>query len=200
MEFMYCDLESYLQRSTRSGGRELTWKVKQPEIKLQGPIRQLINGLRVLHDQGIAHRDLRPKNIFVDRFGNLKIGDFGISKRTMDGHLPAKESLHETWGYTAPEVITAVDSIDPIYSTKVDIWSLGCVLYRMLTGKRLFTSLDDTRLNLDARLASLDTLSSIGLGITDTDVLFLKMLICKQEMRLTTSQAYSHNWFKSLRN
>lgn len=84
----------------------------------------------------IIHRDIKPENIFVSRFGDFKLGDFGIAReleRTMSGF-----SKKGTYSYMAPEMYKGEK-----YDSRVDIYSLGLVLYRLLNHNRLpFMNLD----------------------------------------------------------
>lgn len=78
----------------------------------------------------IIHRDIKPENIFVNSFGSFKLGDFGTA-RNMES-LTGGLSQKGTFNYMAPEVITGGD-----YDARVDIYSLGLVLYRLLNHNRL---------------------------------------------------------------
>ncbi|KAF9890377.1 hypothetical protein FE257_006045 [Aspergillus nanangensis] len=99
----------------------------------------LLNGLRIMHHEGFAHRDLKPGNIFVVQkppAANwwVKIGDFGISKR-VNHELTALYTSIGTPLYMAPEVTGDLDTDEPTsrYDNAVDMWSLGCVLYKVAT-------------------------------------------------------------------
>ena len=84
----------------------------------------------------IIHRDIKPENIFVSRFGDFKLGDFGIAReleRTMSGF-----SKKGTYSYMAPEMYKGEK-----YDSRVDIYSLGLVLYKLMNHNRLpFMSLE----------------------------------------------------------
>ncbi|KAJ7630866.1 kinase-like domain-containing protein [Roridomyces roridus] len=93
--------------------------------------QQILVGLDYIHSKGILHRDLKSDNILVDKTGVCKISDFGISKK--DDGLGQHTQLAGTVYWMAPEV---VQSSRRGYSSKVDIWSLACVVQEMWSGKR----------------------------------------------------------------
>lgn len=92
--------------------------------------RDISAALAFARNRGLVHRDVKPQNIFVDEFGNFKLGDFGISRtieKTMSGL-----SRKGTESYMAPEVYNG-----NAYGESVDVYSLGLVLYKCLNNNRL---------------------------------------------------------------
>ena len=89
-------------------------------------IKDLLEGIKYIHDNNIIHRDLKPDNIFINKNNKLKIGDFGISIKLNDTRYTT--SKVGTYIYMAPEIIKGEK-----YNNKVDIWSLGCIIYELCT-------------------------------------------------------------------
>lgn len=105
-------------------------------------IRQVLIGLSYLHGEGIMHRDIKGANILIDIKGTVKISDFGISKRIDNPNSDDKESIKSTGKraslqgsvyWMAPEVVKQT-----AYTKKADIWSVGCLIIEMFTGKHPF--------------------------------------------------------------
>ena len=103
-------------------------------------IHQVFDGIQYLHTNGMIHRDLKPENLLMvgrdpgtEEYMMLKIADFGLA-RTMG--LPLKTYTHEvvTLWYRAPEVLLG----SKIYSTAIDMWSIGAIFYELAHKKPLF--------------------------------------------------------------
>jgi serine/threonine protein kinase len=124
-------------------------------LELEGrlPIRRAVHylmqaceALAVAHSAGITHRDIKPENLFLTRQGDLelvKLLDFGISKAALTGKVfgdeltdPESECLLGTPLYMSPEQIRATAEIDH----RTDIWSLGVVLYELITARSAFVA------------------------------------------------------------
>lgn len=97
-------------------------------------IYQTLRGLKYVHSAGIIHRDLKPSNLAVNEDCELKILDFGLARQeddTMTGYVATR------W-YRAPEIMLNWMH----YNSSVDIWSVGCILGELLTGKPMFPGSD----------------------------------------------------------
>ena len=91
-------------------------------------LREIAKGLSFLHECGIVHRDLKPGNIFYEN-GCVKIGDYGLSKAISANHNSGQTITVGTVHYMAPEIGAGR------YDRSIDIYSLGVLLYEMLTGQ-----------------------------------------------------------------
>jgi eukaryotic-like serine/threonine-protein kinase len=114
-----------------------------PQRKALLYAQQIASGLAAAHDKGITHRDLKPENLFLTRDGSIKILDFGLAKLAAhdgidsgDLSAPGKTKIGSvlgTVGYMAPEQVTGHPA-----DARSDIFSLGVVLYEMISGRRAF--------------------------------------------------------------
>ena len=110
----------------------------------------ICTALEICAKRNIIHRDIKPENIFINDFGDFKLGDFGIARKLEN--MTVGLSQKGTFNYMAPEV---ADSSE--YDARVDIYSLGIVLYRLLNGNRLpFLDTEKQLLNPNERRNAVD--------------------------------------------
>ncbi|GAB4843436.1 Mitogen-activated protein kinase kinase kinase npk1 [Ancistrocladus abbreviatus] len=102
-----------------------------PESVIRMYTKQLLVGLEYLHNNGIMHRDIKGANILVDNKGCIKLADFGASKQVVElATMTGAKSMKGTPYWMAPEVILQTG-----HSFSADIWSVGCTVIEMATGK-----------------------------------------------------------------
>ncbi len=113
-------------------GESLKCRIEAGSLELDdalGIAAQVARGLKAAHDKGIVHRDIKPANIMLTSDGTVKIMDFGIATSAGETRLTGVDETLGTVPYMSPEHC-AGDEVDH----RTDIWSLGVVLYQMLTG------------------------------------------------------------------
>lgn len=117
-------------------------------------VSQICDALQFAHDEGVVHRDIKPENILVDHRGRVRIADFGLARLLVsmpeDITLTATHQVMGTPLYMAPEQMTGSRSVDH----RADLYSLGVILYEMLTGELPMGQFDppSTRAGIDPRL------------------------------------------------
>ncbi len=125
----YIDGESLRERLRREG------PLRPPEaIRIA---REVSRALQYAHDHGVIHRDVKPENILLTADGTTMVADFGIARPTgaaSSGHLTGTGIVMGTPTYMSPEQATGAE-----LDARTDVYSLGCVLYEMLTGTPPFT-------------------------------------------------------------
>ncbi|CAG8468661.1 1497_t:CDS:2 [Scutellospora calospora] len=104
---------------------------KFPENLVAVYIKQVLEGLRYLHDQGVIHRDIKGANILATKEGRVKLADFGVATTKSDSNVVGSPY------WMAPEIIELSGA-----TTSSDIWSVGCVVVELLEGKPPYHHLD----------------------------------------------------------
>lgn len=108
-------------------------KAPLPIATIKACMREFIKSLEYLHGLGICHRDIKPHNVLVDvETGQAKLCDFGCSKRLVEGE-PNIQYICARY-YRAPEIVFSW----AYYTCAIDMWSVGCVMAELFTGKPLF--------------------------------------------------------------
>lgn len=103
-----------------------------PESQVLTWFAQMSLALNYLHCKHILHRDIKPSNVYLTAEGRIRLGDFGIAK-VLESSADLAYSFQGTPNYISPEVVNSQP-----YSTKSDVWALGCVLYELCTLKPAF--------------------------------------------------------------
>ncbi|EDO17410.1 hypothetical protein Kpol_1037p6 [Vanderwaltozyma polyspora DSM 70294] len=110
-----------------------------PEIEAQSYIRQTLQGLSYLHEQGVIHRDIKSANLLLDSSNVVKLADFGVSTKVNNASMAM--TLAGSLNWMAPEIIGNRGA-----STLSDIWSLGATVVELLTGNPPFHNLVDVNI------------------------------------------------------
>uniref|UniRef100_A0A673W749 mitogen-activated protein kinase n=1 Tax=Salmo trutta TaxID=8032 RepID=A0A673W749_SALTR len=169
------------------------------EDKVQFLVYQMLKGLKYIHSAGIIHRDLKPGNLAVNQECELKILDFGLARQAdseMTGYVVTR------W-YRAPEVILSWMH----YTQTVDIWSVGCIMAEMLSGKPLFKGNDHLdQLTEIMKITGTPTqefitkLQSQDVSHVLTSVTVIeRMLLLDPERRVTAAAALALPYFSEFR-
>lgn len=158
--------------------------------------RQMCLGVKYLHEQSITHRDLKPENVLLTSPDSnetlVKITDFGLSRFINETSL--MKTFCGTPNYLAPEVLSTRG--ESSYTNKVDVWSLGVILYICLVGYPPFSeSGSGTTLN-DQIIQGLYTFpDEFWAGVSEpVKDLIRKMMCTDQVKRLTIAQVLDHPW------
>ncbi|THU50594.1 hypothetical protein C4D60_Mb06t21890 [Musa balbisiana] len=160
-----------------------------PEHAARRYFQQLVSALHYCHARGVAHRDLKPQNLLLDRDGNLKISDFGLAalpEQLRDGRL---QTACGTPAYTAPEVIRR-KGYD---GAKADAWSCGVILFVLLAGSLPF---DDANLALMYRRIHKRDYAFPKWVSPPARRLLYRLLDPNPETRITIAVLMEHPWLK----
>jgi len=154
---------------------------------------QIVDAIHYLHSQDIVHRDLKPENILFanKQYDQLKLSDFGLSRTIKEGSV--MQTMCGTPQYLAPEILTNTEQKG--YSFKVDLWSLGAILFFMLCGNPpfdenkplpIFGKITGPVINFDAPIWN-----KVSFAAKD---LVQCLLTVDPAKRYDTNQIYQHPW------
>ncbi|XP_061059623.1 serine/threonine-protein kinase SIK3 isoform X5 [Eubalaena glacialis] len=180
----------YLVTEYASGGEifdHLVAHGRMAEKEARRKFKQIVAAVYFCHCRNIVHRDLKAENLLLDANLNIKIADFGFSNLFTPGQLL------KTWcgspPYAAPELFEGKEYDGP----KVDIWSLGVVLYVLVCGALPFDG--STLQNLRARVLSGKFRIPFFMS-TECEHLIRHMLVLDPNKRLSMEQICKHKWMK----
>ncbi|KPM46214.1 Negative regulator of the PHO system [Neonectria ditissima] len=210
-EFMDGDLKRYMDTNGERGA------LKPATIK--SFMYQLLKGIDFCHQNRVLHRDLKPQNLLINSKGLLKLGDFGLARAF---GIPVNTFSNEvvTLWYRAPDVLLGSRT----YNTSIDIWSAGCIMAEMFTGRPLFpgTTNEDQIVRIfrimgtpterswpgitqfpeykpTFQMYATQDLRNILPAIDPTGIdLLQRMLQLRPELRVSAHDALQHPWFNDL--
>ncbi len=213
MDFCPRDLRSFLQKSQHP----------LPLGQAKGIVQTLLTGLEVLHENWWMHRDLKPANLLITESGRLQIADVNLARKFS---FPAKPCSPEvvTLAYRAPELLLGTE----IYTSAIDVWSVGCIFAETLTGepllpgtgeldqiRRIFRLLGTPNECLWPGYGDLPVVRRFRLpifeasdrlerfvgrtAISKVGVHLLRRLLCYEpEKRIGAEKALKHDWFSEV--
>jgi len=146
-----CDTMLYLVLDYCPGG-ELFFHLNRAGIFPENVTRfyaaELVMALADLHQNNVVYRDLKPENVLLDRHGHIKLADFGLCKREVSSATSGCNSLCGTPEYLAPEILNRTG-----HGQSVDWWTLGMLVFEMMTGLPPWYTKDQRQLLLNLRAA-----------------------------------------------
>ncbi|XP_078701132.1 mitogen-activated protein kinase kinase kinase 2-like isoform X18 [Branchiostoma floridae x Branchiostoma belcheri] len=144
--------------------------------------RQILEGILYLHSNMIVHRDIKGANILRDSSGNVKLGDFGASKRIQTiCSATGMRTVTGTPYWMSPEVINGEG-----YGRKADIWSIGCTVVEMLTEKPPW--FDYEPMAAIFKIATQPTIPKLPAGVSDCAHDFLRIIFQKDHRQRASAQ------------
>lgn len=207
-EYMDKDLKKYMDNHGDRGA------LPPPTIK--SFMHQLLKAIDFCHTNRVLHRDLKPQNLLINSKMQLKLGDFGLARAF---GIPVNTFSNEvvTLWYRAPDVLLGSRT----YNTSIDIWSAGCIMAEMYTGRPLFpgTTNEDQLVRIfrimgtpserswpgisqfseykqSLQIFTTQPLESILPMIDPAGLdLLRRMLQLRPEMRISAADALQHPWF-----
>uniref|UniRef100_A0A8C2HMV9 Mitogen-activated protein kinase kinase kinase 22 n=1 Tax=Cyprinus carpio TaxID=7962 RepID=A0A8C2HMV9_CYPCA len=153
--------------------------------------RQILQGVHYLHSNMIVHRDIKGANILRDSSGNVKLGDFGASKRIQTICMSGTgiKSVTGTPYWMSPEVINGEG-----YGRKADIWSVACTVVEMLTQKPPWAEYE--AMAAIFKIATQPTKPNLPEHVSDACRDFLRQIFVEEKLRPTAEGLLSHSFLQ----
>jgi len=162
-----------------------------PEERVRFYAAEIILAMSYLHQQGIIYRDLKPENILLDKKGHVVMTDFGLSKEGLKTDKDTTTTFCGTPEYLAPEVISGES-----YTKSIDWWSVGTLIFEMLTGLPPFYSQNEEQMY--EKILKLDLTYPPYLGPEVVDL--IKRFLIRDPLRRLQDpeEIKAHPWFKPI--
>jgi len=183
----------YMVMEYANGGDLLTTLAKRGKLRegdCKELVRSLLKGIQYLHENGICHRNLKPENLLLKNSqdaSSVVIADLGMATRSEGSTLTARCG---TSSYMAPEVIQQLP-----YDTQADMWSLGVIVYYVITGNLPFDDVSRRALFQKIIKCQYSFHPVEWLGISKAAKRFISNLLhADPEVRLDPQEALHHSW------
>jgi serine/threonine protein kinase len=158
--------------------------------------KQILLALAYCHSLNVVHRDIKGKNILVDKTGRLKLADFGSAKhfQNMDYVAPTS-SYNYTPLWTAPEVLVGD------YNNKVDVWSLGCVIIEMASARAPWSEQNfENPFRALYHIGNSGAIPKIPDGLSPLGVEFVKLCLQRDpDKRPSALELINHKWLEGIK-
>ncbi|ESO87773.1 hypothetical protein LOTGIDRAFT_166364 [Lottia gigantea] len=203
VEIFYDEVHTYIVTELLRGG-ELLSRIKKKknfsETEASDIMCQLVKAVEFMHSKGVVHRDLKPENLIFEDDSDkaeIKIIDFGFARLNPENQMLNTPCF--TLPYAAPEVLRQATNKDHGYDESCDLWSLGVILYTMLSGKAPFRaqSKDDTASAIMEKIKGgvFNLSSSDWQSVSDQAKKLIKgLLTVEPRKRLTMVDLLKNEW------
>jgi len=170
------------RRGSRAGGLA--------EADARRYFQQLLSAIGFMHSRGVVHRDLKLENVLLDATHRyVKLADFGLSARVVDGATDRLVTPCGSPHYAAPEIIVGLPYLGP----PTDVWSCGVILYALLTGKLPFVESDMRKQFRKIKAGDYSIPSYLS---REARNMIGKMMTVRVDRRLTVETVWQHLWFQ----
>ncbi|KAK3989748.1 serine/threonine-protein kinase [Cladorrhinum sp. PSN332] len=166
--------------------KHLRRETRFPEWKAAQYMAQMASALRYLHGKHVIHRDIKPENILIGIYGEIKLSDFGWSVHTLSSR---RFTQCGTLDYLPPEMVDPSRS-NKFYDEKVDLWSLGVLMYELLVGEAPF---EDTPAMTHRRIMKADMTVPAYVSSEATH-LIKQLLVLEADKRMPLEEIQQHPW------
>jgi len=184
----------YLIMDFINGGElfhHLSQQKRFPEERTKFYSAQIVCGLEYLHSLGIIYRDLKPENLLLSSEGNIVMTDFGLSKEGLQAKDSRTATFCGTPEYLAPEIIKGED-----YTKAIDWWSVGTLIYEMMTGLPPFYTEDEENMYHKIMTAELNIPAFFSAELADIIRQFLQRN--PQDRLQDAERIKAHPWFREI--
>jgi serine/threonine protein kinase len=187
---LHCHVLHFLIRELATGGELMDFVTSSGRLSEKDArkfFRQIVSGLSHIHDSQVVHRDLKLENILLDKNRNVLISDFGLGRTFDANNTENMMTFCGTPNYAAVELIMG----NPYNGVKSDIWSLGVILYILVTGQRPFTGPTVGILYKRIRLIEYERPNYLSPELLE---LFTKIFVKDPKKRIDMEGIRNHPW------